>query len=177
MQMGLRILKTDLRRACEVTVLLCGYALLAQAQTTHTVRHHRVEETDPAAAKISEAETDIAKQDYSSAEALLKDAVVRSPQNYLAWYDLGFVYHALGQKDDSIAAYRKSVAAKPDVFESNLNLGLELAQAAQPDAEQFLRAATKLTPASDPNSGRKQAWVALGRLLEASNPDDAAAAR
>ena len=48
--------------------------------------------------------------------------------------------------DDSIAAYRKSVAAKPDVFESNLNLGLQLAKTGQPEAEQFLRAATQLKP-------------------------------
>jgi hypothetical protein len=45
-----------------------------------------------------------------------------------------FVENALSKMDESIAAYRKSVAAKPDVFESNLNLGLQLAKAGQPDA-------------------------------------------
>jgi hypothetical protein len=54
------------------------------------------------------------------------------------------VENALGKLDDSIAAYRKSVAAKPDIFESNLNLGLQLAKTGQPDAEEFLRAATHL---------------------------------
>ena len=56
------------------------------------------------------------------------------PNNYAAWFDLGFLYNALGKTDDSIAAYRKSVAAKPDVFESNLNLGLMLVKAGQPGA-------------------------------------------
>jgi len=53
---------------------------------------------------------------------------VKDPTNYLAWFDLGFVQSALGKTDDSIAAYRKSVATKPDVFESNLNLGVMLAK-------------------------------------------------
>ncbi len=48
--------------------------------------------------------------------------------SYVGWFDLGFVENALGNVDASIAAYRKSVAAKPDVFESNLNLGLQLAK-------------------------------------------------
>src|SRR5262249_23256891 len=42
------------------------------------------------------------------------------------------------------------------------------------DAEQFLRAATKLKPSSgDITHGLKRAWMALGHLLERSKPDDA----
>ena len=160
---------------CGAGLALCVWAA-AYAQDTKTVRHHHVEETDPVAAKISKAEGAISKQDYASAETLLKDATAAGPENYLAWYDLGFVYHALGRSDDSIAAYRKSVAARPDVFESNLNLGLELAETKNPDAEQFLRAATKLTPQANPKESKKQAWMALGQLLETSKPDDAVAA-
>src|SRR5207245_77803 len=81
--------------------------------------------------------------------------------NYAAWFDLGFLYNALGQSEDSISAYRKSVAAKPDVFESNLNLGLMLARAGQPGAEQFLRAATKLKPTAHEAEGRARAWLHL----------------
>jgi tetratricopeptide (TPR) repeat protein len=151
-------------------------SIVAAQSTTKTVRHHKVEEQDPIAAKIYEAEQDIDKQDYAAAEALLKQAVAEAPENYSVWYDLGFVYHAMGRRDDSIAAYRKSVAAKPDVFESNLNLGLALADAGQPDAEQSLRAATGLTPVSNPAAGKKRAWVGLGHLLEAGKPDEAASA-
>ena len=82
-----------------------------------------MEEQDPAAAILAEAESDLDKQDYASAEPLLKKYLEAHPDNYVAWYDLGFAYHQLGKRDDSIAAYRKSVTAKPDVFESNLNLG------------------------------------------------------
>lgn len=148
-------------------------AITAAAQSHATVRHHRVEEQDPAAASLNEAETDIDKQDYAAAEPLLKKFVEAHPDSYSAWYDLGFVYHGLGRRDDSIAAYRKSVAAKPDVFESNLNLGLALADAGQADAENFLRAAATLKPSSNPVQGHKRAWMSLGRLLEASKPDEA----
>jgi tetratricopeptide (TPR) repeat protein len=155
---------------------ILAISIVSAQSTTKTVRHHRIEEQDPIAVKINEAEQNIDKQDYAAAEALLKQAVAEAPENYSAWYDLGFVYHAMGRRDDSISAYRKSVAAKPDVFESNLNLGLALADSGQADAEQFLRAATKLTPTSNPAAGRKRAWVGLGHLLEAGKPDEAASA-
>src|SRR5579864_6549526 len=155
-------------------LLILGCSVLARAQArTPTVRHHRVEEQNPDTSKLTEAEIDISKQDYAAAEPLLKQIVADHPQNYAAWYDLGFVYHALGRRDDSITAYRKSVEAKPDVFESSLNLGLALADAGQPDAEQYLRAATKLQPMSDAAHGRSRAWIALGHFLEASKLEDA----
>jgi tetratricopeptide (TPR) repeat protein len=163
---------------CLVIAVFAGAASIpARAQMSHdTLRHHRVEETDPAAAKLAEAETDIDKRDYASAEPLLKEYLEAHPDSYSAWYDLGYVYHGTGKSEDAIAAYRKSVAAKPDLFESNLNLGLALAAAGQAEAEQFLRVATKLKPASGPAQGSKRAWIALGSLLATSKPDDAAAA-
>lgn len=146
---------------------------LTAAQTHTTVRHHRVEQGDPDSARLTEAENDITKQDYASAEPLLKQIVANQADNYVAWYDLGYIYHALGRREDSIAAYRKSVEAKPDVFESNLNLGLALADSNQTEAEKFLRAATTLQPRNDPSQGRERAWMALGNLLGASKPDEA----
>src|SRR5215472_11787904 len=149
----------------------------ASSEPQHmTVRHHRVEEQDPALAKLTQAEDAIAKNDYAAAEPLLKQVIETYPEQYAAWYDLGYVYHALGRKEDSIAAYKKSVEAKPDVFESNLNLGLALAESSPQEAEHYLRAATQLTPASDPDMGHKRAWMALGHVLEASNPDQAVTA-
>ena len=93
--------------------------------------------------------------------------------SYVGWFDLGFVENALGNVDASIAAYRKSVAAKPDVFESNLNLGLQLAKTGQPDAEEFLRAATHLKPTSHVEEGQYRAWLALGQTLEKTKPEEA----
>jgi len=65
----------------------------------------------------------IQKRDYAAAEPLLRKVVGDDPANYEAWFDLGFAGDGLGKMDESIAAYRKSVGAKPDVFESNLESG------------------------------------------------------
>jgi len=160
-----------------IATIVLALSGLGQAQSSgRTVRHHRIEEQDPAAASLAEAETKIEKGDYAGAEPLLKKFVEAHPENYSAWYDLGFLYHALDQRDDSIAAYRKSVAANPNIFEANFNLGLALADAQQPEAEQFLRAATKLKPTSDPAQGQKRACMALGRFVQTSKPDDAVSA-
>jgi tetratricopeptide (TPR) repeat protein len=126
--------------------------------------------------ELSKAEELIQKQDYAGAESLLRKTVADDPTNYVAWFDLGFVANALGKTDDSIDAYRKSVAANPDVFESNLNLGLQLAKNGRPDAEQFLRAATQLKPTSHAAEGQARAWISLGHVIEASKPDQAIAA-
>jgi tetratricopeptide (TPR) repeat protein len=154
--------------------ILASVAPTAPAQSTTTsVRHHSVEKQDPSASLLTEAEADIDKQDYAGAEPLLKKFLDAQSDSYSGWYDLGYVYHALGRREESIAAYRKSVAAKTEVFESTMNLGLALADAGQPEAEQFLRAATKLRPVSDPAKGHKRAWMALGRFLAASKAEDA----
>lgn len=141
--------------------------------------HHKTRVVDEDAQprpELSKAEDFIQKQNYAAAEPLLKQVAESEPSNYEAWFDLGFVENALGKVEDSIAAYRKSVAAKPDVFETNLNLGLELAKTGQPEAEQFLRAATQLKPTSHAVEGKARAWFSLGRVLEKSKPEEALAA-
>ena len=181
--MGLRVgmRKTNVALITAVVTaaaLFLGFTLAAaglNAQTSRrpTVRHHKVEDTDPIAAKLAQAEDAIANHDYATAEPMLKEVVADRAADYAAWYDLGFLYHAQGRDEESIEAYKKSVQAKPTVFESNLNLGLELASAEKPEAEQYLRAATKLTPTSHPVEGRKRAWMALGHFLQHSNPEEA----
>ena len=150
------------------------------AQTHTTVRHYkeRIDDTPP---EIAQAEDAIQKNDFAGAETLLKKAIDKDPNNYQAWFDLGFVLNRLARTDESIAAYRKSVAAKPDIFESNLNLGLMLARAHNPDAEQFLRAATTLKPTEHSEGdhteeGQARAWLALAHLLENKKPEEALAA-
>jgi len=130
-----------------------------------------VEEEEGPAPELTKAEALIQKQDFRSAEPLLEKLVEGDPGNYVGWFDLAFVENELGKLAESIAAYRKSVAAKPDVFESNLNLGLQLAKAGQPDAEQFLRRATLLTPTSHVAEGKERAWLSLGHVLEAKSAD------
>lgn len=144
--------------------------------SSETIRHVRVEEQGAISPELTQAEDLIQKRDYAGAEPLLHKVVEGDPANYVAWFDLGFAENELGKTNDSIAAYRKSVAAKPDVFESNLNLGIQLAKAGQPDAEQFLRAATQLTPTSHAEEGQARAWISLAHVLEKSKPDEAIAA-
>ena len=158
-------------------ILFIVLTAVALAQTHTTIRHYkeRIDDTPP---EIAQAEDAIQKNDFAGAETLLRKALDKDPNNYQAWFDLGFVLNRLGRTDESIAAYRKSVAAKPDVFESNLNLGLMLVRANNPEAEQFLRAATTLKPTDHSEGdhteeGQARAWLALAHLLETRKPDDA----
>jgi tetratricopeptide (TPR) repeat protein len=156
------------------TLLLAIIPASAAAQTTETIRHHSIAEDDPSfPPDLVKAEATIEKKDYATAEPLLQKVLAAHPNNYEAWFDLGFVLRALGNTEGSIDAYRKSVAAKPDVFESNLNLGLSLVQSRNPDAEKFLRAATELKPTSHVEEGHARAWRSLAHLLEATKPDEA----
>ena len=97
-----------------LAVLLVLSAELLPAQTSRgTVRHHRVAEVDPSSSpEVQQAEAAIEKKDFAAAQPLLEKAVSANPSSYVAWFDLGFVYNALGDSEKSIAAYRKSVAAK-----------------------------------------------------------------
>ncbi len=155
-----------------LVVLTAWLTTCAFAQTHTTVRHYkeRVDDTPP---EIAQAEDAIQKNDFTGAETLLKMAIEKDSNNYQAWFDLGFVLNRLARTDESIAAYRKSVAAKPDVFESNLNLGVMLVRANNPEAEQFLRAATTLKPTDHIEEGQARAWLALAHLLENTKPEDA----
>jgi tetratricopeptide (TPR) repeat protein len=144
--------------------------------SSRTIRHTRVVEQGSQPPELTQAEDAIQKRDYASAEPLLRKVLDHDPSNYVAWFDLGFLENKVGKVDESIAAYRKSVEAKPDVFESNLNLGLQLAKTNQPDAEKFLRDATQLKPTSHAAEGQAKAWLSLARVLEKAKPDEAIAA-
>ncbi|MBZ5615109.1 MAG: tetratricopeptide repeat protein [Acidobacteriia bacterium] len=153
-------------------VFTAWLAVCAPAQTHTTVRHYkeRIDDTPP---EIAQAEDAIQKNDFAAAETLLKKAIDKDAKNYQAWFDLGFVLNRLGRTEESVHAYRQSVAAKPEVFESNLNLGLMLVRSNNPDAEQFLRAATGLKPTSHVEEGQARAWLALAHWLENTRPEDA----
>jgi len=173
METGPRGMATIRSRRTYVAVAL----LLVSAASAQTVRHYRIEEQDPSfPQELIQAENDIERKDYAAAEPLLKKVVEANPGNYQAWFDLGYAYNKLGRSEDSIAAYQKSVAAKPDVFESNLNLGLMLAKNGDAAAEKFLRAATTLKPTANVDEGHGRAWLSLAHVLEKQKPDEAIAA-
>jgi Tfp pilus assembly protein PilF len=175
--------KSLLNVSLVLALALCSLAQTSGQSTSsgssssrpHGNHHIQVPDDDSPAqpAELTEAEAAIEKGDYAAAEPLLRKLLERDANSYVGWFDLGFVENARGNANESIAAYRKSVAAKPDVFESNLNLGLQLAKTEQPDAEQFLRAATRLKPTSHAAEGQYRAWLALGNVLEKSKPGEA----
>ncbi len=150
-----------------------------------TIRHRKVaDEASPSDQATEKAEAALekldaaGKPDYATAEPLLKQAVTLDATNFRAWYDLGYLHDASGRTDDAIAAYRKAVALKPNVFEAQLHLGLALASKndatssadARNDAEKFLSAATQLKPESKPEQNLARAWIALGRVQESHDP-------
>ena len=169
---GPRRLRRDLDRPLLLLLVVAIFSIPLPAQDTgRTVRKQRIEVTEPGTSPaVSNAEAAIERKDYPRAEQLLQQAVQQNPKDYQAWFDLAFVQNATGRTADSIASYRKSVEANPRVFESNLNLGLMLARANDPDAEKFLRAATELKPSARPEEGLERAWLSLGHVLEAKNP-------
>jgi Flp pilus assembly protein TadD len=156
-------------------LLFCALGACAADLAAQTRRRHRVPvEGNGIAPKVAEAEAAMEKRDYTTAEKLLREAVIADGKDHRAWFDLGYVLTATDRRDEAIAAYRSSVAAKPDVFESNLNLGLLLAAAGHADAERFLRAATGLKPSAQSEQGTARAWLSLGRLIQEKDPAGAA---
>ena len=165
--------KTILALLLAVGIAVATAPVCAQ-NTGKTVRKRKVPvEESAASAMVNQAETAIEHKDYAKAEELLKQAVTQDPKDYRAWFDLAFVQNAAGRDADAIAAYRKSVEANPQIFESNLNLGLMLARTGDAEAEKYLRAATQLKPTAKPEEGLERAWLSLAHVLEAKEPKQA----
>jgi tetratricopeptide (TPR) repeat protein len=174
-----------MRRAITAPLLALAFVATSHPcaiaqESKPTVRHHRVAETAPDdsnSPQVEQAEEAMQQKDFAAAKSLLQKATVAKPGDYRAWFDLGYVYNATDRLEQAIDAYRTSAKAKPDVFESNLNLGLLLAkQGDTAEAAQYLKAATQLTPTAHPDEGRARAWQSLGRVTEASDPQQALAA-
>jgi tetratricopeptide (TPR) repeat protein len=158
-------------------LLLNALSFADVQESPPTVRHHRVEETSDTSAQVDQAEAAMQKGDLGGAESLLKQALAADPNDYRAWFDLGYVYSESHRVDEAIDAYGHSVAAKPDIFESNLNLGILYArQGNAAQAAKYLKAATRLKPTGNPQEGAARAWQSLGHVLENSDPQQALAA-
>jgi tetratricopeptide (TPR) repeat protein len=161
------------RNSFLIAVCCIGAVSTSALQTHTTIRHHQVQtqEASAASALLGQAEALLAKDDYSGAQSLLEQATIKDPQSYQAWYDLGYAHRALHQDTQAITAYRKSLEINPKIFETNLNLGLTLAAAAEnDDAIKYLTAATELQPGSHPEQAKEHAWLSLGSLLITKDP-------
>jgi Flp pilus assembly protein TadD len=150
----------------------------AAQESKPTVRHHSVRETaSETSPEVEQGEAAIQRGDYATAQPLLEKAVAANPDDYLAWFDLGYVYKATNQLDKAIDAYRESIGAEPNVFESNLNLGILLArQGNNAEAAKYLKAATHLKPTAHVDEGLARAWQSLGIVLQDTDPQQALAA-
>src|SRR5262249_50799922 len=121
-------------------------------------------------------EAALEKKDYPRAEKLFKQVLAANDKNPRAWFYLGSVYAATDRKTEAIAALEKSVALKPQVFESNLNLGLLLASVGKNEqADSHLSTATQLKPSNQRTADQDlaYAWMSLGRLRAETSPDRA----
>jgi tetratricopeptide (TPR) repeat protein len=116
------------------------------------------------------AETAMDQQQWTEAETILRKLVAGNTQDARAWFDLGYVMHAQQNYPKAIFAYRGAVAAQPDSFECNFNLGMMLAHENDPDASKYLEAATRLKPTSaNPQKSLAHAWAALARVQAPRN--------
>jgi tetratricopeptide (TPR) repeat protein len=159
-----------------VAVLLSAMCTAAIGQDAHqTVRHHPAADKTPSAASslLDQGEALLAKGNYSGAQPVLQQATARDPKSYQAWYDLGYCEQALNHNPEAVAAYKRSLEINSKIFESNLNLGLLLANGERDQAITYLRAATQLQPVSHPERSKEHAWLALGKLEVNSKVGDA----
>lgn len=158
-------------------VVLVALATFGFGQASKpTVRHHHVAPDSEVSPEVAQAEAAIDKKDYPIAEKLLTAATAARPEGYRAWFDLGRLYSETERKPQAIDAYRKSVSAKPGLFESNLNLGLLLASSGEKqEAAKYLKVATGLKP-SNPAEAQGSvfnAWFALAKVEETESPREA----
>lgn len=109
-------------------------------------------------------------KDFATAEPLLKKASEEDPKNYQAWFYLGYLYNETNRQDLAIGAYRKAVELQPAVIESNLNLGVLLAQQGSSDAGRYLRTAAKLKPTSEQTDTMAKVWMLLASKLQSTDP-------
>jgi tetratricopeptide (TPR) repeat protein len=126
------------------------------------------------AATILRAESAMDGQQWPEAERILRRLVAADARDARAWFDLGYVMHAEGNYAEAILAYRGAVAARPDSFECNLNLGLMLAHEHSAEASKYLETATHLKPTSeDPQAAMARAWASLALEQDFRNPTGA----
>lgn len=136
------------------------------ATTKPTVRKSR---NSAATEDFQKAIAAVQQKDFATAEPLLKKAADDDPQNYQAWFYLGYIYNSTGRRPDAIRAYKKAVELQPAVFESNLNLGMLLAAEGSTEAAKYLVAAGKLKSNAEQQEALGRAWYSLAQLLESTD--------
>lgn len=148
-------------RPATAALLLAGSLLAQKTNSPGTAKE---------SPSITQAESAMDQQQWTSAEAILRKLVAANAKDARAWFDLGYIMHAQENYPEAIAAYRSAAAIQPDSFECNLNLGMVLAHQNDPDASKYLVKATQLKPTSaHPQESLAHAWAALAGILEQRN--------
>jgi len=123
---------------------------------------------------VSQAETAIQNGELKKAEDELVPWVQAHPKDYAAWFDLAYVYRATGRNSEAEKAYRSSLSVKPDIFETNFQLGTLLDELGRKkEAAEYFQKAVKLTPAKNSTATVADAWLMLGQTLEETSPQAA----
>jgi len=121
--------------------------------------------------KVREAEAALRAKEFEKARTILEPYVSRHTADYIAWYDLSYVYIGLSDQPKTLDALKKTLELKPDLFEANLNLAsLYIAAGQRETALTYLRQATKSKPAVEGTDGPYRAWMLLGHLLVEKQP-------
>src|SRR5689334_9739770 len=109
-------------------ILVLALACTAPAQTARPPAKTRARAAQSSAApklppELEKAEAAIAKKDFAAAESLLLQETKANPQDFRAWYDLGFVYYQTNRMNQAIDAYKRSIALRGDLPETHAALG------------------------------------------------------
>ena len=148
-------------------ILLFASMLFAQKPTAHGTAASE-------ASAITRAESAMDERQWSEAEAILRKLVAANAKDARAWFDLGYVMHAQRNYPEAILAYRGAVAAQPESFECNLNLGMMLAHENDAEASKYLEMATHLKPTGEnPQEELARAWAALAQEQDFRAPKTA----
>jgi predicted Zn-dependent protease len=116
-------------------------------------------------AELAAIEEKLETRQYDAARAPLLQFLAGHPDDARARFDLGYIDDETSQPDAAAAEYRKAIAADPTQFESRLALGLYLARNGDlKGAQEQLRAATVLEPATPNPAAQAQAYRALAQI-------------
>jgi tetratricopeptide (TPR) repeat protein len=154
-------------------MLALAIAGTAMGQSNQAPANRHAQKSKPTVKHIGTSEEDFQKavqavqsKDFATAEPLLKKAAEDDPQNYQAWFYLGYVYNSTNRRDDAITAYKKAITIQPGVFESNLNLGILLAEQGIAEGSRYLRTAGQLKPNPEQRAALGNAWMLMASKLE-----------
>ena len=109
--------------------------------------------------------------DASIARHELEVILARSPDDGLAWYNLGNLQRQLGEQQASEESFRKAIRFRPRLAEAHFNLGLTLMELNRPaEAVEPMARAVELARPNTELWKRAQDMLAIARHLGGESP-------